>query len=240
LKRYTSPGGSFEKKFDEGHNAEVRQWLMKLEKLVKRKSCVFFLHNNIVYRRNNKRSSNLDSLETTPKKSRFKREEPPSYNSPNSTYILPSDGMENSPKSELDDNISVNSENFENGQGVSSPRTSLHNFELSKGPKKRWLQAVQDQQLLDSSQDLARPINWGEDGPSSDGDEVKIEPVTLADEYVAVEPQVAAENQKRPTVLVCVQGGKSKQITSDDMQGAIALVELKNGQKSCVNYNYRL
>lgn len=32
LKRYTIPGTSVEKKFDEGHNAEVRQWLQKLEK----------------------------------------------------------------------------------------------------------------------------------------------------------------------------------------------------------------
>ncbi|EFA11535.1 zinc finger protein 367 [Tribolium castaneum] len=212
LKRFTSPGSSFEKKFDEGHNAEVKQWLMKLEK------------------RNNKRPSSLDGLETTPKKSRIKREV-------SSTYSLSNDGIENSPKSELDDNISVNSENFENGHElISPPRSSLHNFELPKGPKKRWLQAVQDQKMFDSTQDLARPLNWGEDGPSSDGDEVKIEPI----EFGASEPKVVVENQKRPTVLVCVQGGKSKQITSDDMQGAIALVELKNGQKSCVNYNYRL
>lgn len=233
LKRFTSPGGTFEKKFDEGHNAEVRQWLIKLEKSVLSNPNLSNFHR-LVSRRNNKRSSNLDNLETTPKKSRIKREESSSYRTPNSSYMLPD---ENSPKSEIDDNASVNSENFENGQSASSPRTSLHNFELPKGPKKRWLQAVQDQQLMDSSQDLARPINWGEDGPSSDGDDVKIEPVALA-EYV--EPQVVVENQKRPTVLVCVQGGKSKQITSDDMQGAIALVELKNGQKSCVNYNYRL
>ncbi|XP_044256951.1 pair-rule protein odd-paired-like [Tribolium madens] len=223
LKRFTSPGSSFEKKFDEGHNAEVKQWLMKLEK------------------RNNKRPSSLDSLETTPKKSRIKREVSSSYkNISESTYSLSNDGIENSPKSEIDDNISVNSENFENGHDlVSPPRSSLHNFELPKGPKKRWLQAVQDQKMFDSTQELARPINWGEDGPSSDGDEVKIEPITLA-EYGANEPKIVMENQKRPTVLVCVQGGKSKQITSDDMQGAIALVELKNGQKSCVNYNYRL
>lgn len=183
----------------------------------------FSIQISLFFRRN-KRPSGLDSLETTPKKSRIKRE-------------VSSYGIENSPKSEVEDNISVNSETFENGQGVTPPRSSLHNFELPKGPKKRWLQAVQDQKLLDSSQDLARPINWGEEGPSSDGDEIKIEPI--ADEFDA-EPKVVVENQKRPTVLVCVQGGKSKQITSADMQGAIALVELKNGQKSCVNYNYRL
>ncbi|KAJ8951953.1 hypothetical protein NQ318_013623 [Aromia moschata] len=42
-------------------------------------------------------------------------------------------------------------------------------------------------------------------------------------------PKVINENQKRPSVLVCVQGGKSKEISSDEIQGAMALVELKNG-----------
>lgn len=93
-----------------------------------------------------------------------------------------------------------------------------------------WLQAVQDQKLFDSSQDLAKPINWGDEAQTCDGTRIKVEP----------DEESQTENQKRPTVLVCVQGNNKKQISSDDMQGAIALVELKNGQKSCVNYNYRL
>lgn len=74
-------------------------------------------------------------------------------------------------------------------------------------PKKRWLrEAVQDQQRWDSSQELARPINW---------DDVNL---------------VEYENQKRPTVLMRVQDhGTTKEVSRADMQTAIALVELKNG-----------
>lgn len=74
-------------------------------------------------------------------------------------------------------------------------------------PKKRWLrEAVQDQQRWDSSQELARPINW---------DEVNI---------------VEYENQRRPTVLMRIQDrGASKEVSRADIQTAIALVELKNG-----------
>lgn len=177
-------------------------------------------------------------MDTTPKKSRFKGDEPVFLNTSSSGYYSNCSqnvSIESSPKSEMDDNISVNSENFESGTpNASSPCTSVHSFEVAKGPKKRWLQAVQDEQLLDSSQDLAKPINWADDPPNSDVD-VKKEPVNLVSEVQS------REDQKRPTVLVCVQGGKSAQITNDDMQGAMALVELKNGQnKSCVNFNYRL
>lgn len=77
-------------------------------------------------------------------------------------------------------------------------------------PKKRWLrEAVQDQQRWgDINQDLAKPINWGED--------VNI---------------IEYENQKRPTVLMKVQeDGEKKQVSRADIQIAMALVELKNGK----------
>lgn len=83
------------------------------------------------------------------------------------------------------------------------------NSEHIELPKKRWLrEAVQDQQRWDMSQDLARPINWGED--------VNI---------------IEYENQKRPTVLMKVQeDGEKKQVSRADIQIAMALVELKNGK----------
>lgn len=86
---------------------------------------------------------------------------------------------------------------------------------------------------------MASPINWGEDGYTEEPSPVEV-----------------AENQKRPSVLVCVQGGKlvpkshlpllyfagilgkSKEISNDEIQGAMALVEMKNGL-NC-NYSYRI
>lgn len=86
------------------------------------------------------------------------------------------------------------------------PSVSSEHIEL---PKKRWLrEAVQDQQRWDMNQDLAKPINWGED--------VNI---------------IEYENQKRPTVLMKVQeDGEKKQVSRADIQIAMALVELKNGK----------
>lgn len=55
LKRYTATPGFVEKKFDESHNAEVRQWHLKVERC-------------------NKRSISVDTTKTTPKNSRCKRE----------------------------------------------------------------------------------------------------------------------------------------------------------------------
>lgn len=83
------------------------------------------------------------------------------------------------------------------------------NSEHIELPKKRWLrEAVQDQQRWDMNQDLAKPINWGED--------VNI---------------IEFENKKRPTVLMKVQeDGEKKQVTRADIQIAMALVELKNGK----------
>lgn len=87
-----------------------------------------------------------------------------------------------------------------------STTSSADHIEL---PKKRWLrEAVQDQQRWDFNQELARPINWG--------DEVSV---------------VEYENQRRPTVLMRVQeDGERKQVSRADMQLAMALVELKNGK----------
>lgn len=129
-------------------------------------------------------------------------------------------------------------------------------------PKKRSLREAQ-QELVDSGNDLAQPINWGKDIASNSSEEVKIEPVNLADGSFIIEPPTGVlefpdysfeqenqncivpnsanfiigqveDNQKRPTVLVRVQDGESKQITSEDMQGAMTLVELKDG------YNYNV
>lgn len=104
----------------------------------------------------------------------------------------------------LEQEIKLSSSNsMPNSQKSTSSVTSEY-IEL---PKKRWLrEAVQDQQRWDSSQELARPINWDE---------------TNLVEYA---------NQRRPTVLMRVQDhGATKEVSRADMQTAIALVELKNG-----------
>lgn len=104
---------------------------------------------------------------------------------------------------------------FKEIQNVSDPEQSNDKYPSSVSsehielPKKRWLrEAVQDQQRWDMNQDLARPLNWGED--------VNI---------------IEYENQKRPTVLMKVQeDGEKKQVSRADIQIAMALVELKNGK----------
>lgn len=104
---------------------------------------------------------------------------------------------------------------FKDIQNHSDPEQSNDKYASSVGsehielPKKRWLrEAVQDQQRWDMNQDLAKPINWGED--------VNI---------------IEYENQKRPTVLMNVQDdGEKKQVSRADIQIAMALVELKNGK----------
>ncbi|XP_017769690.1 PREDICTED: MDS1 and EVI1 complex locus protein EVI1-like [Nicrophorus vespilloides] len=85
-------------------------------------------------------------------------------------------------------------------------------------PKKRWLREALDQQRWDNeaNQDLALPINWGEDSSL-----------------------IEYENQKRPTVLVKIGNGDKKDISSSDMQIAMALVELSNIQpNNSANYTY--
>lgn len=101
--------------------------------------------------------------------------------------------------------ITVTADNEQSSDKYSTTSSADH-IEL---PKKRWLrEAVQDQQRWDFNQELARPINWG--------DEVSV---------------VEYENQRRPTVLMRVQeDGERKQVSRADMQLAMALVELKNGK----------
>lgn len=82
-------------------------------------------------------------------------------------------------------------------------------IETNEIPKKRWLQQ------WDSTQDLAQPINWGEDKPNN---------------------IVETENKKRPTVLVRIENGQEKEVSKSDMQVAMALVELQNSFPT--NYNY--
>ncbi|KAJ8945644.1 hypothetical protein NQ314_009179 [Rhamnusium bicolor] len=103
-----------------------------------------------------------------------------------------------------------------------------HNAEVREWLQ-NWDRAVQDQSLWDSTNDLACPINWGEDVFNETNE---------SERNAAFVPKIINENQKRPSVLVCVQGGKSKEISNDEIQGAMALVELKNG--STCNFNYRI
>ncbi|XP_060515830.1 pair-rule protein odd-paired-like [Cylas formicarius] len=210
LKRFLAkPQPNIDKTYDEAHSTEVRQWLQNFD------------------RRNKSSVKSNENLDTTPKKSIvFKREESV-FSSGSSAYYSScsqiSTDLESSPKSELDDletSICSNSGSSESDVMAESPPPKP-----SELPKKRWLrEAVQDQRLWDSTNDLASPINWGED--------------SYTDPEVNKTSDCSAENQKRPSVLVCVQGGRSKEISSDEIQGAMALVELKNGL-SC-NFNYRI
>ncbi|CAG9816458.1 unnamed protein product [Phaedon cochleariae] len=189
LKRFAArPEPSVSQTCDEEHNAEVREWLKKWD------------------RRNKTSQSSDENLDTTPKKSMFNRDD--SLLDPAAT----SPAYDKSPKSDPEDHLDPSSR---------SPRGQPCEFDSPRGPpselpKKRWLrEAVQDRSLWDSTNDLACPINWGEEGAEA-----------------KEEKKGVCENQTRPSVLVCVQGGKSKEISSDEIQGAMALVELKNG----VNY----
>ncbi|XP_050314906.1 pair-rule protein odd-paired-like [Anthonomus grandis grandis] len=212
LKRYVSKvEGDLDKPYDEAHTAEVRQWLQN-------------------YDRCNKGSPKCnENLDTTPRKERrdmmlFKREES-ILSSGSSAYFSGcsqngGDDLENSPVSELDDletSVCSISGGSENELGADSPLSKP-----SELPKKRWLrEATQEQRLWDSTIDLASPLNWNDDVSYADTEEV-----------------YDSENQKRPTVLVCVQASKNKEISNDDIQGAMALVELKSGV-NC-SYSYRI
>lgn len=210
--RRLSCESNLNKKFDEAHNAEVREWLLKWDK-------------------RNKLSPNSENLNTTPKKSIFKRESSV-FSSGSSSYFSScsqtssTDDAENSPKSEFDDldsSIYNSSGNIEFDVHT-TPSKALS----SELPKKRWLrEAVQNQNLWESN-DLACPINWGDDSPNEGND--------CEEGFQNFLSNIRNENQKRPSVLVCVQGGKSKEISNDEIQGAMALVELKNAVTSDIKY----
>ncbi|CAG9855380.1 unnamed protein product [Phyllotreta striolata] len=199
LKRLNSkPEPTVNKKYDDAHNAEIVEWFK------------------------NRRSRSLDAtsdenLDTTPKKSMFNESGYSSNSSPYYSSCSKAEDIENSPKSELDyfESASFNNSNSSefDAHGISPKSTP------SELPKKRWLrEAVQNQTQWDSTNDLARPINWGDENcPESE---------KKADS--------TPQKQTRPTVLVCIQGGKSKEISSEEIQGAMALVELKN------SVNYRI
>lgn len=202
------------KKFDEAHNAEVREWLLKWDK-------------------RNKPSPGSENLNTTPRKSIFKRESSV-FSSGSSAYFSScsqtssTDDTENSPKSEFDDldssifNPSVNIE-----YDMHTPPSKILSS-ASELPKKRWLREAAQNQSLWESTDLACPINWGDDSPNDGNDS--------EEGFQNFLSNIINENQKRPSVLVCVQGGKSKEISSDEIQGAMALVELKNAVTSDIKY----
>ncbi|KAJ8984487.1 hypothetical protein NQ317_006147 [Molorchus minor] len=209
LKRYSAkPEPNLNKKYDEAHNAEVRE-------------------------RNKSLPTTNENLDMTPKKSMFKREESV-FSSGSSAYFSGcsqtslTDDIENSPKSDLED-LETSTYSNSGGSEFEMQTETSPKCLPSELPKKRWLrEAVQDQSLWDSTHDLASPINWGEEVYNETNDIEK-------NSFV---PKVINENQKRPSVLVCIQGGKSKEISSDEIQGAMALVELKNGP-TC-NFNYRI
>ncbi|CAH0562316.1 unnamed protein product [Brassicogethes aeneus] len=195
----------------ENYSAEVKEWLKNYER---------------------KNKSSAENLDTTPKKS-FKREET-AFSSGSSAYFSGcSADIENSPQSE------ANTSEYE----IANDLTPLRSSSSVKFPKKRWLsEAVLDQHIWDSNNVLAHPLNWSEEVFSNGNDfegsknnspesvEVQAQPLPL------IKPKTTEnENQKRPSVLVCVQGGKRKEISSEEIQGAMALVELKNA-----NFNYRV
>lgn len=211
--RRLSCESNLNKKFDEAHNAEVREWLLKWDK-------------------RNKPLGSSENLNSTPKKSIFKRESSV-FSSGSSSYFSScsqtssTDDAENSPKSELDDMDSAiynTSGNIE--FDIHTPPLKTLSSEL---PKKRWLrEAVQNQSLWESANDLACPINWGDDSANETND--------CEEGFERFVSNIMNENQKRPSVLVCVQGGKSTEISSDEIQGAMALVELKNAVTSDIKY----
>ncbi|XP_066158225.1 zinc finger protein 143-like [Euwallacea fornicatus] len=212
LKRYIMKSDStFDKACDENHSAEIRQWLQNYDK------------------RNKTSPTSNENLESTPRKSIvFKSDESTFSSGSSACYSSCSqnshDDIEDSPKSELDElDTSICS------SGVCENYIGSPQAKPSELPKKRWLrEAAQEQRLWDSTTDLASPINWGEESGA--------EP-----EEPAVDENVnnGCQNQKRPSVLVCVQGGKSKEISNDEIQGAMALVELKNGLNTS-SYSYRI
>lgn len=229
--RRLSCESNLNKKFDEAHNAEVRDWLLKWDK-------------------RNKSSPGSENVNTTPKKSIFKRESSV-FSSGSSSYFSScsqtssTDDAENSPKSEFAENSpklefdetspklefdDIDSPIYNNSGNIEfNMHTPPSKTKTSELPKKRWLrEAVQNQSLWESANDLACPINWGDDSPNEGND--------CEEGFQNFLSNIINENQKRPSVLVCVQGGKSKEISSDEIQGAIALVELKNAVTTEVKY----
>ncbi|KAK4872059.1 hypothetical protein RN001_016183 [Aquatica leii] len=216
LRRFINAFSSNEKLGDEDHSTAVQKWL-------KSKSC-----SNVITtsRKSMKFSLNIENEENENINMYVKR-------LPRKLSVMDSESSHSSSKASsqeyssfmADDNVS-DFEVFSSIESHNSPSSSsqlseiklsdINTFERNQKPgttenielpKKRWLrEAVQDQQKWDSSQELARPLNW---------DEVNL---------------VEYENQKRPTVLMRVQDrGTTKEVSRADIQTAIALVELKNG-----------
>lgn len=121
----------------------------------------------------------------------------------------------------------------------------LHEFLLDSSrddkelPKKRWLrEAIKkgDLSLEDhenNHEELALPLNWDEPVDSTENS-------TPSDLSCPAENLVIMENQNRPSVLVCLHDGKKKAMTNDEIQTAIALVELKNSGNCYSKCNYRV
>ncbi|KAF5287234.1 hypothetical protein FQR65_LT12278 [Abscondita terminalis] len=217
LRRFTTSFSSNEKISDEDHSTAVQKWL-------KSKSCSNITNTS---RKSMKFSPCIENEENE-NINLFVKE------LPRELSVMDSESSRSSKASSqeysgfaADDNVS-DFEVFSSIQNQNSPSSSsqlyapdiklseINSFRRNQKPgttenielpKKRWLrEAVQDQQRWDSSQELARPLNW---------DEVNL---------------VEYENQKRPTVLMRVQDrGATKEVSRADIQTAIALVELKHG-----------
>lgn len=230
LKRFTTPVKvENEKIVDEDHYAEVRAWLNN-EKRIRR--------------------SPSRELQTTPKRQRTKLE----FNNEN-TYSLSnwfrnssedsnSNETENTPPSP--DMLSTASGEYLNklendkDSATSGSCSTERVFEL---PKKRWLREAtkvlneSDSEDQGGQEKLALPINWDDQaeniqlGPDMENN---------SQSSCSSDNLVMLKNQNRPSVLVCMHDGQKKTITNDEIQSAIALVELKNSGDSYSKCNYRI
>ncbi|KAK9890172.1 hypothetical protein WA026_008976 [Henosepilachna vigintioctopunctata] len=222
LKRFNSSIKiDYDKKVDEAHHAEVRAWLTNNEKRVKRCS-----------------SGSSGELDTTPKRTRVR-----SLSEKSSSMTLAwlssnensnqTDVENTPPPSEVEFATTiVDSENFNAKDEADSCRDDK---EL---PKKRWLReaiknsdtALKDQE---NQEELAQPLNWDEPIESTESNHT-------TEQSCQAENLVIMENQNRPSVLVCLHDGKKKTMTNDEIQTAIALVELKNSGNCYSKCNYRV
>ncbi|XP_044764827.1 gastrula zinc finger protein xFG20-1-like [Coccinella septempunctata] len=222
LKRFNSSSKiEYDKSMDEAHHAEVRAWLTNNEKRIKRCS-----------------SGSSGELETTPKRprSRTYSEKSPSLSlhwlssNENSNHT----DIENTPPpSEVDfPTLAVDAE--DNLSAKEEADSSRDDKEL---PKKRWLrEATKKGDLLDldkNHEELAQPLNWDEPIGSTENNH-------NSELSCPAENLVIMENRNRPSVLVCLHDGKKKAMTNDEIQTAIALVELKNSGNSYSKCNYRV
>lgn len=225
LKRVNSTAPvNLEKVNDEEHSHAVQKWL---DGVKKRDKCP----NSITPKKNRPNDENSYSNQTIKTKSLSKNfDNCTSYKK--AIKVEPTDSSPNNQDHYLKEYasaeamIELHKGAFNNQQLLPLQDTTIHYTDneihstqksaLEYVPKKRWLrEAVLEQQKWDCGQDLAKPINWG--------DEMNI---------------IEYENQKRPTVLVRVDQSEKKEVSRKEMQTAIALVELGNTNGSASGYQF--